>query len=109
MYIMYQNKKVKQIKPLTKKEIQAIKGNKVRITLKDGSIINGYQEPVLKIDDSLYHEKVDYITVITRMLGQLDPYLEKVYVDDIVKMEEILYSSLRWTGKIDFTFEVEEE
>lgn len=107
MFIVYQNRKVKEKGPLTKEYILKLRGNKIRLTLKDGSIINGYHEPSLS-DDGLEFIP-DYVLVITKMLGQYDPYMEKIAFDDIVKVEEILFSSLRWTGKIDFSFDLEEE
>lgn len=111
MHIIYQTRKVKEKKPLNIVHdfIEKLNGNKIRVTLKDGSAIHGYHKPIWPPEEENFKE--DYIYIITKLLDEklIIPYKEKVYIDDIVKVEEILYTALRWTGKIDFTFDVEED
>jgi len=112
------NGKLENITDLTKENLRNINGMMTKCSLKNGSIVIGYADPLRTHDDNYDDAVHDYINLCTwdnldenthKLVGNVENKYNqtfiKVNIDDIKLVEVILYSNPRWGGKLTNKFE----
>lgn len=115
-----QNGEISDIKELTNDNLERINGMMNRCTLGDESEIVGFSDPFRTCDRNSYDGKVhDNIFLWTgdnldeenhKLIGdgnnKYNQTFKKVIIDEIIKVESILYSNPRWGGKLTNKFSI---
>ena len=114
------NGEIYDIKELTNDNLERINGMMTRCTLGDESEIVGFADPFRICDRNSYDGKVnDNIFLWTwdnldeenhKLIGdgnnKYNQTFKKVIIDEIIKVESILYSNPRWGGKLTNKFSI---
>ena len=112
------NGEISKIEELTNENLCHINGMMTRCTLKDGSEIVGFADSFSPRDINLYGHKLhDNIFLWTwdnldeenhKLIGdennKYNQTFKKVIIDEIIKVESILYSNPRWGGRLTNKF-----
>ena len=115
-----QNGEISDIKELTNDNLERINGMMTRCTLEDESEMVGFADPFRTCDRNSYDGKVhDNIFLWTwdnldeenhKLIGdennKYNQTFKKVIIDEIIKVESILYSNPRWGGKLTNKFSI---
>ncbi len=115
-----QNGEISDIKELTNDNLELINGMMTRCTLGDVSQIVGFADPFRTCDRNSYDGNVrDNIFLWTwdnldeenhKLIGdgnnKYNQTFKKVIIDEIIKVESILYSNPRWGGKLTNKFSI---
>lgn len=115
-----QNGEISDIKELTNDNLELINGMMTRCTLGDVSQIVGFADPFRTCDRNSYDGNVhDNIFLWTwdnldeenhKLIGdgnnKYNQTFKKVIIDEIIKVESILYSNPRWRGKLTNKFSI---
>ena len=115
-----QNGEISDIKELTNDNLELINGMMTRCTLGDVSQIVGFADPFRTCDRNSYDGNVhDNIFLWTwdnldeenhKLIGdgnnKYNQTFKKVIIDEIIKVESILYSNTRWGGKLTNKFSI---
>lgn len=115
-----QNGEISDIKELTNDNLERINGMMTRCTLGDESEIVGFSDPFRTCDRNSYDGKVhDNIFLWTwdnldeenhKLIGdgnnKYNQTFKKVIIDEIIKVESILYSNPCWGGKLTNKFSI---
>lgn len=117
------NGEISNIDELTNENLSHINGMMTRCTLVDESEKIGFANPFRTHDANLHDSKVhDYIFLWTwenldeenhKLIGndenKFNQIFEKVNIDDIIKVESILYSNPNWGGLLTNKFFIKQQ
>ncbi len=120
--ITYYNKngKIENIEDLTEENLGHINGMLTKFTLKNGNNMIGYADPFKSYKEEEYDDKVhDYLYLWTwdnideethQLIGndaiKYNQTFKRVDINNIEKVDTILYSNPRWGGKLTNKFEL---
>lgn len=114
------NGDIEIVKELNTDNLENINGMMTRCTLKDGRVIIGYADPFRTYERETFDNEVhDYIYLWTfdnldekthKLIGddenRYKQTYNKVIIDELMKVESIIYSNPRWGGKLTNKFTI---